>query len=97
MPQILPKKNEGICLFFAVKSKKAKKKQKKFVRLFVFWENLQRTDLLMVLSDLYIYPPDEKLANPPRKAFAILCFAPPFCLREIGIAIFQILKPRFLI
>ena len=87
---------EFVC-FLPWRVKKQKKKQKKFVRLFVFWENLQRTDLLMVLSDLYIYPPDEKLANPPRKAFAILCFAPPFCLREIGIAIFQILKPRFLI
>ena len=42
-----PKKEQTS--FFAVKSKKAKKQ----IGSFVFWENLRRANLLMVLSDLY--------------------------------------------
>ena len=36
-------------IFFAFKSKKAKKTQ---IRSFVFWENLRRANLLSILSDL---------------------------------------------
>ena len=42
------KRMNKFLFFFAMKSKKAKKQ----IGLFVFWENLWRANLLMVLSDL---------------------------------------------
>jgi hypothetical protein len=44
------KKNKQIYLFFAVKSKRAKKTKKN--HSFIMWENLRRANLLTVLSDL---------------------------------------------
>ena len=44
-----PKKRTNELVFFAVKSSKAKKKPN--IRLFIIWENLQRANLLPVVSD----------------------------------------------
>jgi hypothetical protein len=43
-----PKKRTEKFVWFPVKSKQTNKT----IRLFVFWENLQRANLLLVLSDL---------------------------------------------
>ena len=43
--------NKRICF---VCYEKQKSQQNKFICLFVFWENLRRANLLLVLSDLYV-------------------------------------------
>ena len=47
-PLDTPKKRTDEFVWFPVKSKKTNKT----IRLFVFWENLERANLLLVLSDL---------------------------------------------